>query len=161
MKLTRFTPLVAALWLASIPSPALAGCVACSCSTSATNLNFGTYNAASPSPALATANITVNCFSLLVLMVGTVDVALSAGASGTATQRTLVNGTSRLNYNVYQDGARTAILGGLGVGGAVRTLSINGLLTYATTLTAYGSIPERQWVKAGTYSDTVVVTIIY
>lgn len=161
MKPSRSMPLVAALLAAAIPAPAVAGCLACSCSASTTNLNFGTYNPANSTPTQTTSTVTVGCFSILVLMVGTLDVGLSAGTSGTAAARTLANGTSRLNYNIYQENARSTVWGGLSAGGLLQTLSINGVLTYTRNITAYGSIPARQWVKPGTYSDNIVVTIIY
>lgn len=161
MKPLRYMPLVVALLAAALPAPAVAGCPACSCSTSTTNLNFGMYNPANSTPTQTTSTVTVSCFSILVLMVGTLDVGLTAGTSGTAAARTLANGTSRLNYNIYQENARTTVWGGLGTGGMLQTLSINGLLTYTKNITAYGSIPARQWVNPGTYSDNIVVTIIY
>ncbi|MDF8332745.1 spore coat protein U domain-containing protein [Novosphingobium cyanobacteriorum] len=145
----------------SLPGPAKASCAACSCSASATNLNFGTYDPARSTPTQATSSVSVNCFSFIVLMVGTIDIGLTAGTSGTATTRTLANGTSRLNYNVYEESALINIWGGLGNGGLLETLSIAGLLTYTKQLTAYGSIPPRQWVKPGTYSDSVVVTVMF
>jgi spore coat protein U-like protein len=153
--------LMAAALVAALPRPALASCAACTCSASTTSLNFGTYDPASSTPTLATSSVSVNCFSFVVLMVGTIDIGLTSGASGTATTRALMNGTSRLNYNLYEESARTTIWGGLGSGGQLETLTIGGLLTYTKQLTAYGSIPARQWVKPGTYSDSVVVTVMF
>lgn len=161
MKLRRSGPVLGAVSLALTPMPAVAGCAACSCSVSATSLSFGTYNPTATTPTQASSNVTINCFSLLILMFGTIDIGLSAGTSGTATQRTLANGTARLNYNVYGDTARSTIWGGLGSGGTLETVSINGLLSYTRAVPAYGSIPAGQWVQPGTYSDSLVVTIVF
>lgn len=154
------------VWLAlagllAAPSPALAQCAACSCSVSATNLNFGTYNPTTVTPTTANANIGISCFSILVLMVGTIDVSLSAGSSGSVTSRTLKRGTSTLNYNVYQDASYSTLLGLGGSNGSLLPISISGLLTYNTNRTAYGRIPARQWVAAGTYTDSLVVTLAF
>jgi len=142
------------------PTDARANCAACSCSVSTTNLNFGTYNPTSSTPTNASGNVSVNCFSLLVLMFGTVDVTVSAGSSGVAASRKMANGTSQLSYNIYRDAALTSLLGTAGSGQGI-SLSINGLLSYTTSHAVYGSIPARQWVKAGTYSDSLVVTVSY
>jgi spore coat protein U-like protein len=146
---------------ALVPVDAWASCAACSCSASTNNLAFGTYNPSSSTPTRTTANVSVNCFSFLVLMFGTVDLSLSAGTAGVATTRTLANGTSRLNYNVYQDNANATIWGGGGVGGLLENLTISGLLSYTASRTAYGTIPARQWVKPGVYTDTLIVTVSY
>lgn len=143
------------------PAPAMATCAVCSCSTSVTNLNFGTYNPTSSTATTANATVSVNCFSVLVLMIGTVDVALSAGGSGVATSRKMVNGNSQLSYNAYQDNAYATVWGSGGAGGLLETLTISGLFTYNANRTVYGRIPARQWVRPGVYTDTLVVTVSY
>lgn len=143
------------------PMPANAQCGACSCSVSTNNLSFGTYNPTNASAVTANTNVNVSCFSLLVLMFGSLDISLSAGSSGTVTARKLVNGASTMDYNVYKDSTYSTVLGAGGAGGSLLSLNISGLLTFNTSQTVYGKIPAGQWVKPGTYTDNLVITISY
>ncbi|WP_159980111.1 MULTISPECIES: spore coat U domain-containing protein [unclassified Novosphingobium] len=144
------------------PAPAsAAGCIVCICSVSATNLSFGTYNPGSSSPAAATATVNASCISVSVPMTATVDLGLSAGTSTTAAARQMANGTARLGYNIYQDNGYAAIWGNGSNGGTSQTMTINNLLSFNATKTAYGRIPVSQYVKAGAYADSIVVTFTF
>ena len=99
--------------------------------------------------------------TLLVALAGSFTVDLSTGSSGTYAQRTLRNGPSVLEYNLYTDVARTQILGD-GSGGSSRiTRSFTALLSVDQTITVYGRIRSGQNVPAGSYSDTIIVTVTY
>lgn len=154
--------LVTALALAAgiaLATPAWA-CTLCSCSASSTSMSFGSYDPTSPSPKDSSATISIDCSGLVALF-GSVEIQLSPGVSGSATARKMAQGSSQLSYNLYTDNARSSIWGN-GSGGTLDIVTaLNGLLLFGTSATAYGRIPARQWVKAGSYSDNVVVTIIY
>jgi len=74
-------------------------------------------------------------------------------------QMKLATGTDLMNYNLFNNNARTRIWGD-GTGGTfttTRTVRRN----RPVTLTVYGRITAGQDVSIGTYSDTLVVTITW
>jgi spore coat protein U-like protein len=96
---------------------------------------------------------------------------LNAGSSGSFSPRKLASGANLLNYNLYTTSARTTIWGnGSGgtstVGGSFTLGNCTLLLlcsdeTESRNHTAYGRIPASQNVPAGSYSDTITVTVNY
>ncbi len=144
------------------PSPAKAACAPlslCSCTVTATGVSFGNYNVVNASPTDSTGSVRVRC-TLLVALAGSFTVDLSTG-SGTYAQRTLHNGAPVLEYNLYTDVARTQIWGN-GSGGSFRiTRNFTALLSVDQTMTVYGRIRAGQNVPAGSYSDTIIVTVTY
>ncbi len=62
-----------------------------------------------------------------------------------------------LNYNLYLDAARTSIWGDGTGGTALFTVAIPS--GKAVNVTIFGRIPAGQDVAAGSYSDSIVVTI--
>ena len=153
-------------WLACgstalVPTPSVAACSSCSCSVSTGNLSFGTYNASNNSPTAANATVTITCFSLQIPTNPSASVGISGGTSGVPLNRQMASGASRLSYNIYQDAAHTTVWGTGGSNGATQTATLSGLLIYSASLTAYGLIPKNQYVKAGAYTDALVVTITY
>jgi len=154
----RIAALLAGL---AFPLPAAALCALCTCSVSTTNVAFGAYDPTSPSADDVTGNITINCAGLAILS-GSIDIALSPGVSGAALARQLRQGSNQLSYNLYTDNARTIVWGD-GTGGTSKvTNSVPlGVLSFSTSTPVYGRIPARQWVAAGAYSDSVVITITY
>jgi spore coat protein U-like protein len=153
--------LAGALMLA--PSPAKAACAPlsfCSCTVTATGVSFGNYNVVNASPTDSTGTVRVQC-TLLVALAGSFTVDLSTGSSGTYAQRALRNGPAVLDYNLYTDVARTQIWGN-GSGGSLRTTrNFTALLSVDQTMTVYGRIRAGQNVPAGSYSDTIIVTVTY
>lgn len=145
------------------PSPAKAACAPlslCTCTVTATGVSFGNYNVVNAAPTDSTGTVRVRC-TLLVALAGSFTVDLSTGSSGTYAQRTLHNGPSSLDYNLYTDVARTQIWGN-GSGGSFRvTRNFTALLSVDQTVTVYGRIRSGQNVPAGSYSDTIIVTVTY
>ncbi|MDR7993823.1 spore coat U domain-containing protein [Thermosynechococcus sp. TG252] len=81
------------------------------------------------------------------------------GNAGRFTPRQMTSGRERLDYNLYIDAARTQIWGDGTGGSSLRTLvPVNHA---PTTLEIFGRIPTRQFVPAGIYSNTIVVTLEY
>ncbi|UIJ46869.1 spore coat U domain-containing protein [Sphingomonas cannabina] len=161
----RFGVLLGALLASYLlwPSEARAACnplSLCSCTVTATGVSFGTYNPVSSSANDATGSVRVRC-TLLVALAGSFTVDLSTGSSNSYAGRTLRNGTTNLGYNLYTTAARNQIWGN-GTGGTVNVVrSFTALLAVDQTITVYGRIPARQNVRAGAYSDTIVVTVTY
>ena len=91
-------------------------------------------------------------------------VALSAGSSGSFAARTMLNGAQKLRYNLYWSTAYAQVWGD-GTGGSfygVATLGLSpGNPTQTATGVPYGQIAALQDVGAGSYADTIVVTVNY
>jgi spore coat protein U-like protein len=113
-------------------------------------VTFGTYLWTNPSPTDSVGTISYNCNSPAAVL-------LSAGNSGIASQRTLVSGTDKLNYNLYQDAGRRQIWGDFFTGGVPEFVVQSG----RSDLSVYGRIPPGQNVAPGTYSDTVTITFLF
>lgn len=144
--------------------PAMAT-AAVSCTASSTSTAFGIYDPFSATPAYANGDVQVTC-TLLSGRSTTVTLvsSYSTGSSGSYAMRTMVAGANKLNYNLFFDDAYTQIrgngTGGSQTGGATLNLT-PGNRTQTASGTIYGRIPAGQDVAAGSYSDTIVVTITY
>ena len=149
-----------ALGVASTPARALVSCTA-----TTTGVAFGVYSPLSGAPLSSTGGIVVNCTLLSGPAVNdAVTVYLTTGASGSYAARSMMSGSSALNYNIYFSAAYQQIWGN-GTGGSyygIATLPMSpGAPTATATGTFYGQIPALQDVMPGTYSDTIIVTVNY
>lgn len=134
---------------------------ACTCTVATTAVGFGSYNPLSVTNTTANGNIAVTCSALALFVVSYV-ISLSKGNSATYTPRFMNLSGVHLNYNVYTTAAFTSIWGD-STGGTV-TLSDTVtalLLTETTNYTVFGQLPALQTVGAGTYTDTITVTVTY
>lgn len=122
---------------------------ACSVSTNA--VSFGQYDVFSSVAMDSAGTISINCDTSTPY-----DISLSTG-SGTLSQRTLSSATDTLGYNLYTDTARTTVWGD----GNMGTSTVGGSTSGTVQHTVYGRVPAEQNVTAGSYSDTVVVTVSY
>jgi spore coat protein U-like protein len=154
----------AALLLAATPAAAQTG----ACGTiwplqvSADDVAFGTYISSGSSPVSANGRVTVACGGdPFGVYLPSFTVALSAGNGGTGfNSRRMSNGTYRLNYNLYTNAPYTIVWGD-GTAGT-QTQSYNALnLQRSSSMTVYGRIPASQLAAAGTFVDTITVTITY
>lgn len=144
--------------------PALAS-AAVTCTVTSTSTAFGVYNPFSVTPTFANGTVQVTC---TLLSGGATTVTLvssySTGASGSYAMRTMLSGANALNYNLFYDAAYTQIrgngTGGSTTGGATLILTA-GNPTQSASGTIYGRIPAGQDIAAGSYSDTIIVTITY
>lgn len=131
--------------------------VTANCTLGTTPVAFGNTNVISGSDTAGTGSITVTCTS------GTAWTASADAGTGTGATRELrkmANGGNLLNYVLYTDSGRTSIWGD-GVDGTTMTIGDTGTGT-AQTKTIYGSIPAGQTnLPAGSYADTVSVTVTY
>lgn len=144
--------------------PLVAGAVV-SCAASATGPVFGVYNPLSATPTYANSTVQVTC-TLLSGGATTVNLvsSYSTGASGSYALRSMLSGANTLSYNLFYDAAYTQIrgngTGGSQTGGATLNLTA-ATPTQTASATIYGRIPAGQDVAAGSYADTIVVTITY
>ena len=127
------------------------------CSVTTVGVAFGVYDVFSSAPLLSAGSVSVRCVGLGT---GTeqVSISLSTGGSGSFNPRTLSQGSERLNYNLYLDPGYTQIWGN-GTGGTLKHVSVSN--NRPAVIPIFGRIPPGQDVSAGTYSDTIVVTIDY
>lgn len=134
---------------------------AISCNVSTVPVNFGLYNPLSGLPVVATGTVTVTC-TVLIGLFENWTIALSSGNSGSFSTRQMANGASNLSYNLYTSVAYTNVWGD----GSGSTTLVNGgvLLSIGTTnqdYFVYGRIPAGQDAAAGSFNDTIVVTLNY
>ena len=126
------------------------------CTVSASGVSFGAYNVLAPAPTDSTGSVVLECSP----SDKNIRVSLSTGASGTYLARALTQGSDQLLYNLYIDAAMTAVWGD-GTGGT-SVLSIanwTGGPNASQIHTIYGRLPAQQDAAAGTYSDSIVVTV--
>ena len=146
-------------------APASAGCtgLGCSCSISADPLDFGTYNPLASSNVDAVGNVSVTCGALILGALISYEVTLDPGGSGSSLNRSMSNGSGAMMYNLYTDSSHTQIWGD-GSGGT-DTITNSHLLSLIFSITddipIYGRIPTGQNAEAGSYSDTIVATVIF
>jgi spore coat protein U-like protein len=149
--------LAAILSLTSTPATALG----LNCTASATGVDFGNYNPTNSSPTDATGNVHVFCTVLLVSVLAQTNISLSTGG-GTYADRKMSSGAELLSYNLYKEATHTTVWGD-GTGGTGIWTDNTLILVLGTSIdhTIYGSIPAGQYVAAGSYSDTITVTVEY
>jgi len=132
-----------------------------SCSVAATGVNFGIYNPLSGTPNSATGTVTVTC-DVLVGLLASWTVGLNTGNGGSFAPRRLGSGSSYLTYNLYTSAAYSSAWGdGSGTTTLVSDQRLLIIGANITSYTVYGRIPAGQDAAAGTYLDTIVVTVNY
>ncbi len=126
------------------------------CLISTTPVSFGSYDVFAVAPRDSTGSVTYRCG------LGDVNVTIaldSGGAPDFATRR-MLKGAEPLSYNLFLDPARTIVWGD-GTGGTQVHSNPLPLPNQDITVTIYGRIPARQNVSAGTYTNVIVVTIMF
>lgn len=127
-----------------------------SCTVSATDLNFGAYSPKTQGAVQGQSAIDLVCGGPITAEVS-LDAGSGAGAATTNRRMEQEAGTDRLDYDLFQDPARTIHWGARS---GTDTLEVQ--MTGATvTIPVYGQIPGGQRAREGTYSDTITVRITY
>jgi spore coat protein U-like protein len=121
------------------------------CTVSATNLAFGNYTGGVSN---STSTVSVTCTSGTTYTVG-LSAGLATGA--TVTTRKMQNGSALLNYGLYSNSGHTTNWGNTS---ATNWVSGTGSGS-AQGITVYGQIPAAQYVKPGSYTDTITVSVTY
>jgi spore coat protein U-like protein len=146
----------AALAIALAPAAARA---TTSCSfSSVVGVAFGTYDVFGLSPVDSVGSLTFTCYG--VGSMDTIVIELSRGNASSFSPRQLVYSTYALSYNLFLDAARTAVWGD-GTGGTSRYGPTNPPSGSPVTLSIYGRVPAGQNVGVGSYSDTIIATILF
>jgi spore coat protein U-like protein len=116
------------------------------------SLDFGTYVSGQSAPLLGQGSIGFeDCPA------GQLSFALDGGGAGNVAKRQLSDGAGHgLAYQLYRDPARKSVLGA-GKSALAFTIDERG----SGSVTVYGTVPGRQRVPAGLYTDTVGVTLTF
>ena len=132
--------------------------VTSNCVVSTTAVAFGNVDVTSGSNVDGTGGISVTCTSATGW---SASADAGGGTSATLATRQMVDGSSNLlNYVLYTDSARSSIWGD-GTGGTTATIDDTGTGS-AQAKTIYARVPSGQTsLPAGSYADTVTVTVTY
>jgi spore coat protein U-like protein len=136
----------------------LAGPAAIACSVSATGVAFGSYDPQQLTPTDGVGTVQLDCHRN-----SSPVISVSAGGSGSFLARRMSNGSSTLLYNLYTGPAMIIILGD-GTGGSATMVPVAGSPSGSRRLhvgTIHGRIPALQNVTAGTYGDSLVITVSF
>ncbi|MEO8747725.1 MAG: spore coat U domain-containing protein [Rhodanobacter sp.] len=128
------------------------------CTVSASTLDFGTIGLLT-SAVPGTSTLGVQCSNGTPYKVG-----LDAGQNGggNVNARKMVLAANRIGYQLYQDPGRTLVWGNSFGGGIGATNVVAATGTGNTqNLTVYGLVPSQITPVAGTYNDTIMVTVQY
>ena len=128
---------------------------AAQCTVTTTSVNFGSYNVFDMTPTDSTGTVTLNCNG----GAKNVQVEISRGGAPTFFSRFMSRSFEVLFYNLYQNAARTIIWGD--GAGAPPYYAGDPANNTDVRLTIYARVPPGQDVSAGTYNDTVTVTVQY
>lgn len=122
-------------------------------------VSFGNYSVFSQTPEDATGSFTVSkCAQKSARYTATISTGNGSYATRTMT---LVGGTETLSYNLYTSSTYATVWGdGNGGTGSVSGDGGTGK-TSGTPTTIYGRIPAGQDVSAGSYSDSLTITITF
>ena len=167
MKITTFSAMLFAVSASLAASPAMAqgtagstvsvsAKVTANCTASTTAVAFGDINTLNSANTDATGSLSVTCTS------GTAwsaSAAAGSGADATVAARKLTSGSNSLSYALYTNAERSTLWGD----GTASTAPITGRGTgQAQPNVIYARVPGGQTsAPAGSYSDTVAITVTY
>lgn len=136
-------------------SMSVSATVTANCSVSTTSVAFGSVDTLSGNHD-ATGSVSVTCTNGSAW---SASANAGSGSGATMASRRMTAGANTLNYTLYTDAARNNVWGD----GTGSTATVGNTGTGAAqTFTVYGRVPSGQTsVPAGSYSDTVSVTITY
>lgn len=137
--------------------PGATAAASCTINRAAGNIlaNFGNYDAMS-GPRDSIGQVSFTCVPDVLLGVPvSYSMAASPGNSANFNQRRLQAGAYALNYNLYLDPSRTVIFGD----GSPGTSKSAGICAAACVVPVYGRLLAGQTVPAGSYQDSVLVTL--
>lgn len=132
-----------------------------SCAINSAALTFGPYQTFSAQPTDGVGTVEISCTNLDATGSSGVSVALGIGssASGTAAERRMSGNGSTLRYGIYSDAAHTQNWTQGNDGPQLPTGALQAHETRQLRFTLYGRIPPRQNATAGSYSDSLVLTV--
>ncbi|TFZ08512.1 Csu type fimbrial protein [Ramlibacter humi] len=132
--------------------------------TSTGGVAFGGYDVMDAAPADTVLNVAVACDRDGGPSSVSVVLRLNQGTWGSSVSarkmRHATSATDFLNYGLYRDIGRSAAWGFTpGIDTVSQTLSVPNKGSASTNFPVYGRIPALQDVRAGSYSDSVQITV--
>lgn len=124
--------------------------LAASCTVASSGINFGAYDPVDAADTRGTGTIRLSCDQSV-----SATVALNGGGASPL-DHAMRSGASQLAYDLYVDAQRAAIWGD-GTSGS-QTVTFTGTVVDHSV---YGAIRARQRVSAGSYTDTITLTVSY
>jgi spore coat protein U-like protein len=139
----------------------LTGKTYAACNVTTTNINFGNYDVFLTTPKDSTGSITVSCDESPAP-----NVIISLGPSPTSggfNPRNMKHSTKSdlLNYNLFTTSSQNVVWGDGTSGTSTVTITKVKKLDPPRVTIVYGGIPAGQDISAGTYSETLTVTITW
>ena len=146
---------------------------ALTCSVAGASLSFGNYNDSSAANTDVSAPLSVRCCrnppgnnATLVIAMGISTNSTVGNKISTRQMKNSAN-TDRMSYQLYTDSFGGTVWGDGVIGGSVSSIPITvttncptqTTITAPTGLTVFGRIFPLQPVSAGTYGDTVTITV--
>jgi len=128
------------------------------CQVSVLPVGFGAFDNLN-NPVDANGQVTVTC---TILTPVTIHLDAGSHSNGLFLSRKMANTAGQtLNYNLYLDSARVLVWGD-GTGGTqVVTGTTGGVAALPLHVPVYGRIASGQLGSVGTYSDSIIVTVIW
>jgi len=132
---------------------------AINCRITLVPINFGIYMPLRATHLDVTGSLNVRCMA----QPGSFTVRIGPGTSGNQLARTMLSGAANtLNYNLYENAARTLIWGD----GTPPTVSVSGIRSAKGrpsyfSYPVYGRIYANQAPSPGIYNDNILVTILF
>lgn len=130
--------------------------VASVCLISNGTLNFGSYDPTSGSILNAATTLTLTCTPGTTYKIG---MGVGSGTGATVALRQLTSGSNTLAYKLFRDSSRTLNWGNTAGTDTLDTASSSSALS--NTINIYGQIPANEAAAAGSYADSVAVTVSY
>lgn len=124
--------------------------VASACALATSAMDFGTYYSGGIGRDAAGSIGYIKCYNTAL------TIELDTGQNGSGGSRNMKSGTSLLRYEIYQDSARTKVLG-TGTGALPLTSDATG----EAALPIYGRIFSGQVVPSGSYTDAVGIVLTF
>ena len=143
---------------------ALTNAGAVTCTVSALPVVFGVYNPLGALPTVSTGGVTMTCQPVLVAILQSYTLSLSAGGGASYASRRLASGANTLQYQLYSDPGYSVVWGN-GSGGSstvAGSFLLAVLVPVSATHIVYARMPALQsGAVAGAYTDTIIVTVTY
>jgi spore coat protein U-like protein len=121
------------------------------------SVRFGSYDVFDNQPLDSTGTVEFRCTQ--VAAGDMLSIQLNRGESNTFLPRAMMHHGMRFEYNLYLDAARSVVWGDGTSGTSAYT--VRPIEGQTTSVPIYGRITPRQNVAIGSYSDSIVLTVLY